>query len=196
MIEIRTTKPDEFRTDAGTVAAALLYATADDDSWAKQAPVVGGQRLPLGLGWRRVRRPCQRRTGSRPSSPAVAAWRRRPSAVSGSCRPPAGSAWPRNSCASCSWRPPGGARCSRACGPARPSSTPASGSASPAWPPRSASGPAMAGPIGGVAAGARCASSSPARSSTSSPRCTTASPPGRGRSPVRCLLAPLLRGRR
>ena len=38
MIEIRTTKPEEFRTVAGTVATALLYAPPDDDSWAKQAP--------------------------------------------------------------------------------------------------------------------------------------------------------------
>ncbi|MGI9053627.1 MAG: GNAT family N-acetyltransferase, partial [Ilumatobacteraceae bacterium] len=38
MIEIRTTRPDEYRTASGTVATALLFSPPDDDAWAKQAP--------------------------------------------------------------------------------------------------------------------------------------------------------------
>jgi len=38
VIEIRTTRPDEYRTASGTVATALLFAPPDDETWEKQGP--------------------------------------------------------------------------------------------------------------------------------------------------------------
>jgi predicted acetyltransferase len=38
VIEIRTTKPDEYRAAAGAMATALLFAPPDDEAWEKYAP--------------------------------------------------------------------------------------------------------------------------------------------------------------
>ena len=95
-IEVRATKPDEYRAASNTVATALMFQPHDDESWERSRPswdesssrqawdgdrCVGPRRPVLRRHDRARRRPCadRRRHARRRAAdpPPPAAWRRR-----------------------------------------------------------------------------------------------------------------------